>query len=307
MDISDRDCYVLDIFRVVGGTVHDKFTGSYFGSVTTNGLTLGRRRTMAHGAQLRNLQWTRSPKPGWSVDWKIEDRYKYLAPGADVHLRYTDLTSDAQPGLAEAWITYGGYDVNDETWVPRVLARRTGKAAPLESTFVAVLEPYEKSSNIASIRRLPLKKPSAVCPDSDVAVEITLADGRRDLIVARDAENSRRPATAHSRAVGALHRLRAVHGPPARGRQRGARNPLQREVCGLRRTGVTAEGEDRLRGVAARDLAIGSGRPWARTVAKQDRPGRASRTITWLSLSGGGRPSISDFVTPPSMSRMAAL
>ena len=194
VDISDRDSYVLDIFRVVGGTVHDKFTGSFFGSVTTNGLTLGPVPEYGHGAQLRNLQMDGAPKPGWSIDWKIEDRYKYLAPGADVHLRYTELTSDTSAGLAEAWISYGGYYVNNETWIPRVLARRTGKDAPLASTFVAVLEPYEKSSNIASIRRLPLKKHSGgMCPDSDVAVEITLADGRRDLIVARDTENSPGP------------------------------------------------------------------------------------------------------------------
>ena len=192
VDISDRDCYVLDIFRVVGGATHDKFTGSGFGSVTTSGLALVPAQDYGGGAQLRNLRMDESPKPGWSVDWAIEDRYKYLAPGADVHLLCTDLTSGAAAGLAEAWVSYGGYYVNNEAWVPRVLARRTGKGAPLASTFVAVLEPYEKKSNIASMRRLTPLSPPLVRGDeggSDVAVEVVLADGRRDLIVAVDSEN----------------------------------------------------------------------------------------------------------------------
>lgn len=180
VDISDRDSYVLDVFRVTGGSRHDKFTGSFFGSVKTSGLSLQPTTGYGSGAQIRELGMDASPKPGWSVDWKIEDRYKYLAPGADVHLRYTDLTSGTEAGVGEAWITYGGYGVNTEAWVPRVLTRRTGKVAPLDSTFVAVMEPYEKSSNIASIRRLELGA------DSDVALEIDLKDGRRDLILARD-------------------------------------------------------------------------------------------------------------------------
>lgn len=194
VDISDRDCYVLDIFRVVGGTRHDKFTGSYFGATTTTGLTLSPAPDYGNGALLRNLRMDESPKPGWSIDWSAEDRYKYLAPSTDVHLRYTELTAGAAAGLAEAWITFGGYYTNNETWVPRALAQRTGKTAPLASTFVAVLEPYEKSSNIAAINRLPLVKRSGkACPDSDAAVEITLADGRRDLIISRDTENSPHP------------------------------------------------------------------------------------------------------------------
>jgi hypothetical protein len=194
VDISDGDSYVLDIFRVAGGTVHDKFTGSFFGTVKTEGLTLGPAIEYGHGAQLRDMRMDASAKPGWSVDWSIEDRYKYLAAGADVHFRYTDLTSDAQAAVGEAWITYGDFGVNSEAWVPRALTRRTSKDAPLASTFVAVLEPYERSSNVAAIHRLPLVTRSGkTCPDSDAAVKITLTDGRRDLILSRDAENSRSP------------------------------------------------------------------------------------------------------------------
>lgn len=186
VDISDRDSYVLDIFRVAGGAIHDKFMGSYFGSVTTTGLGLGTAFDYGGGAQIRNLQTDASPKPGWSVDWKIDDVYHFLAPGQDVHLRYTDLTNDSEAGVGEAWITYGGYfGENKEGWVPRVLTRRTSKNGSLSSTFVAILEPYEKTSNIASIRRLPMSA------DSDVALQIDLKDGRRDMFVARDATSTK--------------------------------------------------------------------------------------------------------------------
>jgi hypothetical protein len=70
------------------------------------------------------------------------------------------------------------------------MARRRSQSPPLACTFVSVLEPYAKSSNIAAIRRLPLQAPQgAVLPDSNVALEVALADGRRDLFVAADAES----------------------------------------------------------------------------------------------------------------------
>ena len=55
-----------------------------------------------------------------------------------------------------------------------------GGEAPLASTFVGVIRAVRAPLNLAGIQRLPL--PGA----SDVAVEVTLADGRRDLLVAID-------------------------------------------------------------------------------------------------------------------------
>ena len=37
------------------------------------------------------------------------------------------------------------------------------------------------------------------CPDSDVALELRLADGSRDVLVALDAENPRGPARSRAR------------------------------------------------------------------------------------------------------------
>ena len=63
--------------------------------------------------------------------------------------------------------------------------------APLASTFVGLIEPYEEQSAITSVQRLGLETPDAVgCSPSDVALEVHLADGRRDVVIARDVEKS---------------------------------------------------------------------------------------------------------------------
>ncbi|HUT75280.1 MAG TPA: heparinase II/III family protein [Armatimonadota bacterium] len=205
IDISDRDSYVLDIFRVVGGADHARFTYSQLGSVTTSGLSLHPAPDYGHDTQTCNFSADPSPAPEWSADWKVDDRRHLLPPGADVHLRVTDLTAHAQALIGQAWISLVAD--NAEAWIPVVISRRQGKGEPdqpLASTFVSVIEPYERTSNIAAIRRLPLVTPRGdVFPDQNVAVEVRLADGRRDLVVAADVENplKLRPSRTQGRAL----------------------------------------------------------------------------------------------------------
>jgi hypothetical protein len=114
------------------------------------------------------------PRAGWVADWKIEDRFGYLAPGADVHLRSTDLTEDARAYTAESW-TVRNATSTEQFWIPAIMVRREAAQGPLTSTFVSVLEPYEGKPFIAGIRRLPAAEP---------VLEITLADGRKDVVSA---------------------------------------------------------------------------------------------------------------------------
>ena len=112
-------------------------------------------------------------------------------------MNYTDLSTGAEAVTAKAWLV-PAYNMQDkgEVWNPCVLTRRRG-AAPLASTFVGVLEPFGKKSSIISMRRLPLQNSAGESlSDSHVAVEIKLADGRTDLIVARDVENPLKQTSA---------------------------------------------------------------------------------------------------------------
>lgn len=190
VDVDDRSFYVLDVFRVIGGADHAKFMHSHFGTVQTTGLSLQPAEDFGGGTQMRDFRRDPSPRPGWTVDWTIEDRYGLLDPGRQVRLRYIDLTTGAEAWLCEGWVTQGLYDASVEAWTPRVLTRRRAETGPLQSTFVAVIEPYEGAPSIASVRRLPLTDASgAEYPDACVAVEVTLTDGRRDLFITMDVED----------------------------------------------------------------------------------------------------------------------
>lgn len=195
VDVSPQDSYVVDVFRVVGGREHAKFLHSHFGQITPQGLTLQPAEETYGGDQMRSWRKDAQPPPVWSVDWKLEDYLKYLPAGQDLHVRYTDLTPGGEVLTAEGWVAVGLYGSTADAWIPRLVVRRRAEQAPLASTFVSVIEPYEKQPLIAQVRRLELRTDGGQpCPDSDVALEIRLADGRRDVFVASDAENPRGPA-----------------------------------------------------------------------------------------------------------------
>lgn len=191
IDISDREFYVFDVFRVVGGKDHAKFMGSHFSTITTQGIDPTEAVDYGHGTQLRNLRVDPNPAPGWSIDFKINDLRKYLDPPRDIYLRYIDLTEGAQAGVGEAWINAGIYDSTEDEWVPRVLTRRQSDQEGLASTFVSVIEPYEGRSRIAGVRKLALVDPQGKpMGEPHVAVEVLLLDGRKDVIILKDQESA---------------------------------------------------------------------------------------------------------------------
>jgi len=106
-----------------------------------------------------------------------------------VRLRLFDLTENAEAFLCEGWVALG-INTTEEAWIPRLMIRRRGNA-PLASTFIAVLVPFEgNQSPVVSVRRLTLQTPDGTpYGDANVALEITHADGSKDLVVAMDTEN----------------------------------------------------------------------------------------------------------------------
>jgi len=191
IDVSKSDSYVLDLFRVAGGRDHARFMHSHFGAMTTSGLTLETIPDYGFGTQMRAFRGDAKARPGWSADWKIEDRNGYRPGGGDLHLRLTDLTSGAQASAAESWVSASsGYDGVGETWIPTVVVRRQAESDPLASTFVGIIEPYETNPLVAAVRRLLLHSADGrSLPESQVALEVTLADGRRDILVSAGSES----------------------------------------------------------------------------------------------------------------------
>lgn len=185
VDLSAEDSYVLDIFRVAGGRDHAKFLHGYFGTATATGIDLQPMAAFGHGTQMRNFRGG-SPAAGWQVDWKIEDRYGYLPPGEEVHLRTTELTRRTHAALAESWLMYPDRGENKEAWVPSlVVRRRSENAEPLRSTFVALLEPYRGQSRLDFITRLDLHLPSGLKAGNEhVAVAVAQTNGQADLLIA---------------------------------------------------------------------------------------------------------------------------
>jgi hypothetical protein len=178
VDLDDQDSYIMDLFRVSGGADHARFLSSFYGSVESSGLHLQPTPDYGHATEMRNFQTDLNPPSAWTAAWTLEDRYKYRpASSLPVHLKVTDLTEGAAASLADCWIAGGVYG-GQEDWVPRLMVRRQTATPPLASCFVAVLEPYEGKSKIASIRRVPLPSEDSAPPSRQpVALEIKLEDG----------------------------------------------------------------------------------------------------------------------------------
>lgn len=190
---AGSEFYLIDLFRVSGGNDHSKFMHSHFGTIQTTGLSLQPTLDYGVGTQMRNFQMDPHPTPGWTVDWSVEDRYHFRPSETNLHLRYTDLTPGAQAFTCEGWITEGGYDTPNQTWIPRILTRRLSTGQSLSSTFIALIEPYRQASAIRSARRLTLENAKGLpFGDAHVALEITRVDGEKHLFLSADVENPAR-------------------------------------------------------------------------------------------------------------------
>ncbi len=191
VDVSDRDAYVVDLFRVQGGADHAMFLHGPFGTIQVEGLPRSPAPEYGHDALLRDFRGGTPAAESWSAEWNVEDRYHVALPGAQVRLRCTELTRGARGFTCEAWVSPSGFQQTEEAWIPCIVVRR-GKEdggprmgdgripQALTSTFVSVLEPYEGSRAAKSIRRLD---PDG--QDSEAVVEVGLSDGRRDLLAAQ--------------------------------------------------------------------------------------------------------------------------
>jgi len=186
IDVSDQDFYVVDLFRAAGGSEHIKYFHSFFGSITAAGLTLSDvKPDFAAELLMTNFKGDMSPKPGWSIEWTIEDYYKVLPQGKTVKLRYTDLTKGA-----EAYAALGFCDVGEEKWIPRVMTRTHSDTGPLISTFISIIQTYEKEPIVKTKEQLIARDyRGEKFPDNHVALKLTLFNGDKDIFISRDTRN----------------------------------------------------------------------------------------------------------------------
>ncbi|GMU91327.1 MAG: hypothetical protein AMXMBFR4_03850 [Candidatus Hydrogenedentota bacterium] len=186
VDMDATDFYVIDCLRVKGGSDHAYGFSSFFGTVQTSGLNLVNSAPYLKLEQLRAFRSDEAPQSPWGVTWTLDDRYDYLPDDKQIHLAFTNLTHNARAILCDAWVDTAIYG-EDSQWIPRLIVQRFSDNAPLESTFVAVIEPFERASKIESVSRLSLKGPDgAELPDSYVAVQVDKADGKKDLALFND-------------------------------------------------------------------------------------------------------------------------
>lgn len=183
VDISDEDSYLLDVFRVKGGKVHDYiFHGLPFGEFCVTGLALGEPQTRGtlmgenvefgktfQGMKTGGYQYLTNvrrgrPNSDWSADWFLGDKglglRMTMAAGSAREVIVADGPAEPAPGNPDK--------------MEYVLARNDTGA----SAFVSVVEPYKGKP---AVRRLQTLKPDGDARDDLVAVRVDVK-GRRDYL-----------------------------------------------------------------------------------------------------------------------------
>jgi len=203
--------YVLDVFRVTGGTTHDYvFHGSIRYDQTaqcsfalvTNAATY----PMLEGSEV----WTEPTSSGSSFPyygfWRNVN--SNTAPG-DLQITYLDASRTA-PRDTKLWMTAASNDLNvylgrtpvpsrsngepadwwvNGLWRPSTIIRKRITSGTLQNLFVSVIEPLKNGvGTIQSVGRLPMNGNAL----ESCALKITFTDGRVDTFVV----NLRNPQVA---------------------------------------------------------------------------------------------------------------
>lgn len=196
-DISREDSYVLDVFRsgkneIFGlqtGNEHLKFQHFTFGKAQTTGLAL-KEASLGDDVIMENIRVDLDPPLGWQLDFSAHDHYGVLPQKVPVNVTYTDLSRGVRAYVADSWIDAGFLNKNEPALIPTVVVGKNTTTEDPVATFISVIEPHGKTSNIESIKRLGLKYVNGDdALDCDGAIEITLKDKRQDLIITVDTED----------------------------------------------------------------------------------------------------------------------
>lgn len=179
LDVSDEQFYVVDIFRVRGGSQHTKLLHGPCAEVSLDGLALTNSEPAVATPFMRHFRVQRDASPGWRVDFKLPARETDTARPV---MRYTDLTGGASAFAAEANVMPFKHDPPTGFWIPSLAVQRRAPQ-PLSSVFVSALEVFDGKPVIQQARCLEVRHQDGSCTNGCVALEISLANGKTEFFV----------------------------------------------------------------------------------------------------------------------------
>ncbi len=202
VDVDEVNSYLLDLFWVRGGTNHRLIQNGGGPEVETTGLTLTAQEGGTYAGKdvefgefydgpsnwdydgtgfmyLKDVEKS-GPAERFTVDWKMLETWRTMPQDWEAHLRVHNLSPVDEVALCTGVPPeYKG--------APERLRYmlRTRYGSGLNTQFVSVLEPYATEPFITSVRSLGTLSSES---DFGAAVEVVLADGRRDVILVRENE-----------------------------------------------------------------------------------------------------------------------
>ena len=204
--IDDKNSYVFDVFRVVGGTDHHFSFHAAEGPVTTTGVSMSTQgggsyaganvsppsdnaapRSGASGFDwLVNVSRCSAPASQFSVDWKVRDTFNVHPVDPNLHLRLTMLGPVDDVALCD------GIPPRNKPGNPDklryVIAHRRG--TKLASKFVSVIEPYVGVRLIKKLTAVSIKPATGTLAAHEAAaVKVELTNGRVDYVVSSTRTN----------------------------------------------------------------------------------------------------------------------
>ncbi len=212
VDIDEKDSYIVDFFRIMGGDDH-LFSFHVAGdTVSETSLTLGEEQPGSYAdpnwpygedpnspaewfydtVYPRGYTWLKETRRAegkvreYDIDFEIKDYKKRIKDSRDLHLRLTML-NDFE--LDEVALTTGHPPTTtpnlavNEKGIKYLLARRTG--TELDSLFTTVYEPYKKDRKLSGMEKVSVSIIDGTPKDTDAvkAVKVTHSSGRVDYVI----------------------------------------------------------------------------------------------------------------------------
>ena len=196
VDIAADDSYVVDVFWIRGGTNHRMInngagravthhnleltkqpTGTFAGPDTEFAAKIGEpREGCAAFSYMRDVERGKATADSCWMDWALVHKTGRMDEGREPHLRMHCLSPVDEIAVATGEPPHHRYRDDHLRYVIR---SRLGQ--DIESQFVTVHEPYELKPFIAAARPLKIDKHEGT--GFAAAIEIDLADGRRDVVI----------------------------------------------------------------------------------------------------------------------------